>query len=110
MNEQQSQSLLDTLLSTEQDTDAAITAEITKIRHADCSHSEMLNMLAALVGRTNHPQAIGELEAFCIIPETVEDYTKPVSTQELLRIAAEWAAQPFNKMTRDELLAEGIGE
>jgi hypothetical protein len=93
MNEQQSESLLDTLLSTEQDTDAAIIAEITKIRHSECSHSEMLNMLAALVRRTNHPHAIGQLEAFCVIPETIPNWTPEsrVSTQELLKIAADLA-------------------
>jgi hypothetical protein len=99
MNEQQSESLLDTLLSTEQDTDAAIIAEITKIRHAECSHSEMLNMLAALVRRTNHPAAIAELDAFC------DQHGKQgvATADELLKIAAELADHPMNNLTLAEI-------
>jgi hypothetical protein len=84
--------------------------EIATIRYAECSHSEMLRQLAALVQRTGHPQAIGELTAFCVTPETLWNWPEGqlVSTEKLVKIAADLADsfEVFDQQCATELREE----
>jgi hypothetical protein len=93
MSEQQTEDLLDELLTTTEPTQ--MEQEIAAISDTAENTSQRINMLAALVKRTNDPAAIDAL-----IGECFAQGDEPVITVEaLLRLAATLANDPMNKVS-----------